>query len=38
MKQGKQEWGKKTIYEGQEDHGDMETGINETENAGTKDE
>ena len=38
MKQGKQEWGKRTICEGQEDHGDMETDINETENAGTKDE
>ena len=30
MKQGKQEWVKKTICEGQEDHGDMGTDINET--------
>ena len=30
MKQGKQKWGKKTICEGQEDHGDMGTDINES--------
>ena len=30
VKQRKQEQGKKTICEGQEDHGDMETDINET--------
>ena len=30
VKQGKQEWGKKTICKGQEDHGDMGTDINET--------
>ena len=30
MKQGEQEWGKKTICEGQEDLGDMGTDINET--------
>ena len=37
MKQGKQEWGKRAICKGQEDH-DMETDINETESAGMKDE
>ena len=30
MKQRKQEWSKKTLCEGQEDHGDKETDINET--------
>ena len=30
VKQGKQEWGKKTICKRQEDHGDMGTDINET--------
>ena len=30
MKQGKQEWGKKTICEGQEDYGNMGTDIYET--------
>ena len=30
VKQRKQEWGKKSICEGQEDHGDMGTDINET--------
>ena len=30
MKQREQEWGKGTICEGQEDHGDMGTDINET--------
>ena len=30
MKQGKQEWGKRTICKGQEGHGDMGTYINET--------
>ena len=34
----RQEWGKTTICERQEDHGDMGTDINETGNAGTKDE
>ena len=29
VKQEKQEWGKKTICERQEDHGDMGTDINE---------
>ena len=34
----RQEWGKKTICERQEDHSDMEMDINETENAETMDE
>ena len=34
MKQERQEQGKKTICERQEDHGDMETDINETEMQG----
>ena len=29
VKQGKQEWGKRTICKGREDHGDMGTDINE---------
>ena len=38
MKQGKTGTGEKTICEGQEDHGDMETDISETGNIGTKGE
>ena len=34
----RQEWGKKTICRRQEDHGDIGTDINETGNAGMKDE
>ena len=38
MKKRKQEQGKKTICKGQEDHGDMETDINETEMQEMEDE
>ena len=34
----RQEWSEKTICKRQEDHGDMEMDINETKNAGMKDE
>ena len=36
MKQGKQEWGKKTIWKGQEDYCDMGTEISETGRQGQR--